>query len=327
MCLSFGAFAVWWDRFARGRVGLPTWCLCGVILAFGAMAKGPPALVFFALGSTILHIRERRLGELPGLAACLTLSLAGVIVWAGAVYQDGYASLWLYQMIRGQRFRLWKYVYNKAQFLAAAAAACLPWLAAVGVPLILRRDRAVEWDRALGRALLIYAAAGTAAVFLVLETNTRYALPAVPAMAVQAGLIFDALRVRNRRAVRILAGVLVAAAILRLAYVIWLLPMNAQKHAPFREAAATVSRFLGTGPVYKCGEGMYGVMYYLHRLIVEVTAEELASRREGETVLLDSPALLSALPSPPTARSEVLANVQIGDKNDQLIVVRITPVQ
>jgi hypothetical protein len=283
------------------------------------MAKGPPSLIYFALSVLIPAAFRRHVRDLAGLAVCLGISLVPVVLWARAVYQPDSAIEWTVQMLRtGDRLQAWTYLSNKAVFLAGVVAATLPWVAIGLLPWLVRQ--AAPGARDLWRVLLIYAAAGTVVVALAIETSARYALPAAPALAAAAGLVFDRLRSGARRTARVLAVIVVAASIGRVCYVTWVVPWRAEAHSEYRSAAAAIALALpGNEILYKYAGGKYSLVYYLDRPVVEVDICQLAALPDGAIALFDA----QAFPPAPPLWFEKIAETAIGDSDRRVIVARM----
>ncbi len=65
--LLFLAFALWWDGYARGSIGIGRWGAIGVVLALAGLMKGPQPVSYFALGVGLFVVASRSWRQLPGL--------------------------------------------------------------------------------------------------------------------------------------------------------------------------------------------------------------------------------------------------------------------
>src|SRR5262249_15037623 len=87
--LSLRAFVVWWQGVEPGRPAFWRGLACGLLLALAALTKGPPPLMFFALGVGAVTVVQRRWRALPGLIVCLCLPAVAILGWAWGVHQPG----------------------------------------------------------------------------------------------------------------------------------------------------------------------------------------------------------------------------------------------
>lgn len=279
------AFVLWWNARERGPVGIMTWAGCGAALAVAAFAKGPIPLLFFAATVAFTAIAQRRWTELTGLGFCLALPALVLAAWALGVVDADAAARWSSQMrLDGGGLALQGYLEDKVVFLFEFPAELSPWIF-IAVPALVP-----AWRRRLGigdelaRVLLVYI--GVAAVLMAIwpNTRTRYAMPAVPMIAVAAGLAVGAAWGLRKWVDR---GV-VAALVLLVAYqVIWtqvVVPSRAEQLTRSRVSGRELGRVVATmpGPVFvPAGRVDANLLHYM----------QLPLRRF-------SPAALDRLPAP-----------------------------
>lgn len=189
--LSFVAFVLWWNGVETGRVGWWRWVGCGLLLAVLAMAKGPQPVGYFALGVSAYLAVTRRWPDIPGLLVCLLIPAAATIAWAAAVYRPGDEATWIsYARLRSAS-NVTDYVVRSSLVFLSLIAELMP--AILLVPLLWcarSRDRKIA---PLALPLALYAGLCTIAVVLWPGSNSRYAMPCVPAIAVLAGFAGDAI--------------------------------------------------------------------------------------------------------------------------------------
>jgi 4-amino-4-deoxy-L-arabinose transferase-like glycosyltransferase len=195
----FAAFLVWWDGAHAGRVAPWRWLVAALLLALAALAKGPVPLAYFAAGVGLFALWRRRRGDLPGLAAALLLALVPVGLWALTAHEPGRADHWQGEMrLTAIVPSLWAYLDDRIDLIGELAALLMPWLA-LAVPVFVpawRRRLGIDPKAAL--ALGLYAGGFTALLLVWPTALPRYAMPAVPAVAVAAGLAAAALWDRRR---------------------------------------------------------------------------------------------------------------------------------
>ena len=285
-CCSFAAFFLWWRRFSFGAVGIRWWTACGLILAVGAMAKGPPALLYFVAAALVLVLWKRRFRELPGFLLCTALGIAAVTAWALVARTPGDEQIWRNELFQPRSFGLAGYLREHLKTFAGALAGTLPWLAAGMLAAVPRWRRRLEIDPSAAAALVVYAAAGSLLLLFSTRSSVRYALPMVPAVAVAAGLAFHRLYQARRRAATILIGLAVLAAAGRMAFVLAYVPLHASRHSPNRHAAEALKNVLGDGPVCITSSVDLNVMFYLGQPATTIDPQNPAGWN-GATVIYD----------------------------------------
>jgi len=188
---SFAAFVVWWNGVEAGHVGWRRWIGCGLLLAILAMAKGPQPVGYFALGVSAYLVVTRRWRDTPGLLVCLLIPAAVTIAWAAAVYRPGDEATWIsYARLRSVPNIADYFVRNTRVFLSLVAELMSAILL---VPLLWRTRSTDQNILPVALPLALYAGLCTIAVVFWPGSNSRYAMPCVPAIAVLAGFAWDAI--------------------------------------------------------------------------------------------------------------------------------------
>ena len=287
MACSFGAFAAWHALLDRRPRGIGAWLAAGIILAVGAMAKGPPAIMFFVLGVLVWIVWQRQYSHLPKLLLTAAIALAGPFAWAAAVQAPGDANVWQREMFQRAAFRFGPYLANQARFAAAAAGGCLPWLI-MAMPVLLagwRKRRLHQPGTAPPEPLLLaYVGAATLLLLVFPGAQARYALPAAPALAVAAALRFQQLSTRRSKAIPLIAAV-VALGIAARIVVPAVLPYPHHN----RSAARQVEQAVSPGEtIYKLTPGLMNVAFYINRRVIQLSPEEFQhTAREGVVLLYE----------------------------------------
>lgn len=188
---SFAAFIVWWNGVEAGRVGWERWIGCGLLLAVLAMAKGPQPVGYFALGVSAYLVLTRRWRDVPGLLVCLLIPAAVTIAWAAAVYRPGDEATWIsYARLRSAP-SFSDYIFRNTDVFLRLVVESMP---AILLAPLLWRARVTEWSiPPVALPLALYAGLCTIAVVFWPGSNSRYAMPCVPAIAVLAGFAWDAI--------------------------------------------------------------------------------------------------------------------------------------
>lgn len=244
---SFAAFIVWWNGAEAGRVGWWRWIGCGLLLAILAMAKGPQPVGYFALGISAYLVVTRRWRDTPGLLVCLLIPAAVTIAWAAAVYRPGDEATWIsYARLRSVPNIADYFVRNTRVFLSLVAE-LMP--AILLVPLLWRARSTDQNIPPVALPLALYAGLCTIAVVFWPGSNSRYAMPCVPAIAVLAGLAWDAIAGTKhawlRRMTVAIACVLTAFQIV-LANAV--LPLFADRFGGSRIAGQSIERAIRANP-------------------------------------------------------------------------------
>ncbi len=232
----FAAFVVLWRGEEQGGVGAGRWLAVGAILAVAALIKGPQQVAFFFLGVGSFYLLRRRWIDFVKLALAGLVPAAVTAGWYWAAYRPGDIEDWA----RHSRLvapPLGEWILSVLEVGASTAIQLLPgWRLAVplAAPAIVRPQSKAD---DLIAVLILYAGIGTAILLLWPFARTRYAMPAVPALAVVAGLAFDRLREDKTR---LLNNMLVLVAVFALVRILlnWII-------IPLAPDAFARSRFYG----------------------------------------------------------------------------------
>ena len=294
---SFAAFLTWAGGLGRTRNGLGRWIGCSFLLCLVALAKGPIPLAYFALGVILYDLATGRRSDLGGLVLALLPPLALVAAWALAVHQPGDTHVWLKEMrLVIYPKPLWFYLARPFLFLGELLLVLCPWLILASPTIAprawLNRKPGREAQTDLTRALICYAAGFSAALLFWPDSQTRYAMPAVPALALAVGLAGE--KIRRSRWLRCLMILSLIGGIgyqLALSYVH--LPLNRERYTASRRAGRELAAILdkAPGPAYLMAlEDHHNVMFHLGRQVRELEPKQ-ADRLRGPGWLILSPPL------------------------------------
>ena len=326
MCCSFAAFAVWWGGARSGSVAWWRWLCAAMILGIGVMAKGPPALLFFLPAALVLSLRQRRYLELAGLAACTAIALAGVTAWALAANSGGDADVWRREMLQPRSFALVRYLKEHALAAVLAAAGTLPWLVPAAWLFLRRRRASAVRDGGSSAALLAYCAIGSALLLFSPRLSARYLLPAMPAVAVAAGLAFGRLRDSAPRWGARLVGIAVVIAIVRVGFLLAYVPYDAARGSETRQAARALAGVTTEGPIHVIPGTDYNVVFYIKQPCVSISIEDLP-RLGGEIVLLNERKSMDDVRAVPGVTLQPVVRVNVSGRNTLLAARVLTDAQ
>lgn len=191
--LSFAAFVLWWNGAEGGRVGFWRRIGCGLLLATLAMAKGPQPVGYFALGVFTYVAATRRWRDMPGLLVCLILSAAATAAWAAAIYQPGDEVTWASYARLHAAPSLADYMLRNISVFLNLIVQLLPSILLAPLLVWCARQKTDAAIPPVALPFALYASCCTLAVLFWPGSNSRYAMPCAPALAVLAGLAWDAL--------------------------------------------------------------------------------------------------------------------------------------
>jgi hypothetical protein len=220
-----------------------------MLLSIAAMAKGPQPLAYFALGVGSFMVARKQWSDLPGLALSLMLPVAAVTAWAWSVYQPGNLPVWLGYMRLNYRPEFTTYFAERVRFLSGLMVDLLP--AVLLLPFVFRQwsQRLLNTEKSmLVELMLRYAGMASLALLFWPGAKTRYAMPAVPAVAVMAGLGFDRLWQRNRIAVQVATTVLIALIAYQLVFTWIVLPIYADRFSATRTDGRMIDQAIAEAP-------------------------------------------------------------------------------
>jgi len=258
--LSFAAFAAWWHGAEAGHVGWRRWLLCGLLLTAVAAAKGPQPTAFFGLGVLGFTIAERRWRDLPGWVLALVMPAVFTLGWAASVYRPGDEGVWVqYMRLVHHDLKVGDYLLNQGRFVVTLALQFLPGTA-LAVVFWARRS-----DDQLARALQLYAGLCTCVLVLWPGANSRYAAPALPAVAVAAGLMAQCFWERRPLLLRAAAALLGSLALYRLVLALVVMPLAPDLFNRTRLAGETIGRAVAAdpAPVLTLDPGIHSLAVYI----------------------------------------------------------------
>lgn len=277
---SFAAFILWWDGVEAGRFGWWRWIGCGLLLGILAMAKGPQPVGYFALGVSAYLAATRRWRDLPGLLMCLLIPAAATVAWAAAVYHPGDETAWIgYARLRPAP-DIAEYLIRNVRVLFSIILELLPSI--LLAPFLLWRARRGGADAnipAVALPLALYAGLCTVAVVLWPGTNSRYAMPCAPAVAVLAGFAWDAIAGTTYAALR-RAGVVLACALagFQILFATVVMPMFADRFGGSRIAGQSIERVIRANPApVFCTDLATNQLFYVRGPIRCIDPADLAS--------------------------------------------------
>lgn len=248
--LSFAAFVLWWNGVEAGRIGFWRWIGCGLLLAILAMAKGPQPVGYFALGISAYIVITCRWRDISGLFVCLMLPAVSTVAWAAAVYQPGDEATWIsYARLRSAP-SLSDYLVRNTQVLLNLVVELLP--AVLLAPFLMWRAQQNKSGADIlpvALPLALYAGICTIAVVIWPGSNSRYAMPCVPALAVLAGLAWDAIAHTAYVRLRGIAVVVVCLLIVfQIALVNVVVPLFADQFGASRIAGQRIDHAIRADP-------------------------------------------------------------------------------
>jgi hypothetical protein len=168
--------------------------MVGVIIGLAGLVKGPQPLAYFFIGVFAWLALLRRWNEVAGLVLAGLIASLLIGLWYLAVYQTGDLAHWIAHSRIGSDRTLGQRAWNSADFAVRGALALLPGMALL--PLLLRQEKEAG-SSGLWLALLLYAAGCTVVLLVWPSARARYAMPATPAVAALAGILFARMRLQH----------------------------------------------------------------------------------------------------------------------------------
>lgn len=305
--LSFAAFVLWWNGVEAGRIGFWRWIGCGLLLAVLAMAKGPQPVGYFALGVSAYVVVIRRWRDIPGLFVCLTMPAAATIAWAVAVYQPGDEATWIsYARLHSAPSLVDYLVQNTWVFLNLIVEVLPSILLAPFLMWHAGRNKSGADVPPVALPLALYAGICTIAVVIWPGSNSRYAMPWVPALAVLAGFAWDTLAgtaYARLRGIMVVGVCALAAFQIALANVV--VPLFADRFGASRIAGQAIELAIRADPAPAlCTDLATNQLFYARVPIRCIDPRNIASVTAPAWLIMprDQAPLLAQLKSGQTAR-------------------------
>jgi 4-amino-4-deoxy-L-arabinose transferase-like glycosyltransferase len=247
--LLFAAFVIWWHGNAAGRVTPIRWIAIGLVLGMAGLTKGPQPLAYFTFGVGAFLLVRRRWSEWPGFMLAHVIAGAAVLSWYIAVYAPGDLSLWANHSRMTSAFSLTQWTVEMVRFAVQFGLELGPSVLLAVAGGIAAYRTGSEKTRDLVVALALYALCCTLVLAIWPSgAATRYAMPALPAIAAMAGLAFDRFRVERPGLVNVALGI---AAILTTYQLLigWLaMPLMPDRFQKSRLAGQAVATLVRTEP-------------------------------------------------------------------------------
>jgi 4-amino-4-deoxy-L-arabinose transferase-like glycosyltransferase len=246
--LMFAAFVVWWAGEENNNVSISRWLAVALLLTAAGLVKGPQPLAFFYIGVFCYYVLVRREWRgILGLAFSGIFPAAVIAAWYVAVYEPGDLDLWqehsrLHFWRQSLGVQLFEFLDITVRFIVVVLPSVI--IIALGNP---RFAKSAE-HRNLLAALLLYACMCTLLLWFWPGARYRYAMPAVPALAAAAGILFDQMRLRQNALRYVGVCTIVALGCFQIAFN-WLVMANLPDlFAKSRIAGRSVAAVMETAP-------------------------------------------------------------------------------
>lgn len=196
--LLFSAFYIWWKGHHKNGLTLRRWVLIGIVLAAAGLTKGPQPIAYFTLGIGTFLLLKRSYDELPGFILSNFIAVVIVGAWYAYVFVPDQSKEWAAHS-RLFDISFLKIIHDHIDFLFSLAVEWLPFSILLIPIIFMPKNERLPLKSDILLSLSLYA--GMCTLVLLLWPGgvaTRYALPATPALAVIAGLLFDKFRDKQK---------------------------------------------------------------------------------------------------------------------------------
>jgi 4-amino-4-deoxy-L-arabinose transferase-like glycosyltransferase len=290
---EFAAFSVWWRGYEAGRITVVRWIAVGLLLAATALCKGPQPATFFAFGVGAFILIKRDWKQVPGFMLAGIISVGILASWYLAVYTAADVDTLLEYMRLSRKETFADYLAYRLNFLSILLT-FLPGLLIAAPALFdwVRRREPVDLaptDRPLFLALVLYATIPVVALALWPGSMTRYAMPALLAVAAIAGLCFDRLIARRLDLTRVALAILTGLIAYQLVWGWIAAPLLPDRFGKARVDAQTVEAVTRTKPytIFAPLRLADPVLAYLERPVRYVQEKDLAALSAPAYLLAD----------------------------------------
>ena len=288
---QFAAFFVWWRSLRAGGPGILAWLACGLLLAIAMLAKGPVGAAYFCSTVLFLHLWRREWKQIGGLVLAVAVAATPLLLWTWQVYEPGSLSRWQGEMRMGtDLLPTGEAIKEQLHGAGEIIVEHMPWLLVVLVGLLIpERRKSLELETPLVGALVVYAALFSFVLMVWPHTQGRYAMPAVPAIAVLSGIAAAASWGRNRWADRALIFMIAALALYQIT-VAWAVPyIRGDKAYASRLAGQEITQVISedAAPVYVPASRVHAnMLVYVGPRVKAVADEKIADLNGPAWVLV-----------------------------------------
>ena len=209
----FAAFSVIVQRdLATGRGSCGRWISFGLLIGCAALSKGPISLIFPVGGISYFLLLHGPRRELLFMLPAVCLAATMLAVWVVPNLTTDVVTIWWSQMRLDtalHRPSLSNSLFTAVAFITKVFAESLPTSLLALPAMVPSLRRRLHLPERLSSALVCYSLVGTTVLMLASAAQARYAMPAVPAFAVLAGLLFDVYRAKSPRFLRLIMILLI----------------------------------------------------------------------------------------------------------------------
>lgn len=289
--LSLGAWYLWWAGQERDRVGVGRVIAIGLLLIGVALCKGPQPLGYYAIGVLLLIGSKRRWRLLLPYGVTLAFPAVALGLWTAAVYAPGDEATWQRYMRLGAGIQLLPYLQAQALFLGELLAETLPWVLLAGLALLPGPRRRLGPALKLVDPLLLYCLGCTAALLLWPHALPRYAMPAMPGIAIIAGLVLDRGLSERRLAMAVALACILALAGFHLHFTLWTVRSDLAHYAASRSAGDAIGAAVASdgAPLFATDFDNHNVAAYIKQPIRRRSLAELEERAGSFWLLCEQP--------------------------------------
>jgi hypothetical protein len=293
--LLLTAFWLWWKNLVADKPCIRQWLLIGLVLGLAGLTKGPQPIAYFTIGVGLYLAINKRWASASGFLIANTVAASLVGAWYVAVASNGDASGWIIHSRLSTDVPLTRILHDHLDFIVSLFFEWLPCSLLLG-PAIAIAARPETSKNDLLLASLLYASGCTLVLlFWPGGVATRYAMPALPALAVMAGLMFERLRYDRPK---LTAGALIVAQSIALYVIVlgWVaMPLAPKLFQRSRQASEPINEIHkdNPGPIFALSADLdYNILAHVtaHTLILDPA--ELEKIAAPALLLLKPPEVL-----------------------------------
>ncbi|MBP7088322.1 MAG: glycosyltransferase family 39 protein [Candidatus Omnitrophica bacterium] len=291
MCNSFAVFYYWWQKYSTKKLKIKHWIVTGLLLSISTLIKGPCTQLFFYATVFCYIIVYDSIGKhFKGLLICLVISFIPLIIWASLIYKTGDIKIWVVQILRlGDYSNFNNYIKKHVYYIIKIIIHYSFWIIIVSIfwrEKIFLKILNIFKVSDFYRFCFLYIICGSIVIFFLPFPRPRYISPIAPILALIMGFVYQE-RAKNKKNIKFIWTIVGIVILLRLIYLLAVVPYVSKKSLDKRYYAHTISALAEGHPIFKLSpEGLYNMLFYIDNKVITMSLRDFM-KTDGVFVLIE----------------------------------------